>query len=129
MYSLVASRHSPSLKKRGRTGKRKAKEAGVKTEEGDDYDYTGEESDQSFGEEEADNLSDTDVSHRGRKRARSKTANSKDDRQRRATPVIAASLNSSSPSLDADSDYDEIGETKVDRGGNLLGGKYLLLLL
>ncbi|CDH57763.1 chromatin structure-remodeling complex proteinrsc7 [Lichtheimia corymbifera JMRC:FSU:9682] len=117
-----ASRQSPSLKKRGRTGKRKTKEAGVKTEEGDDYDYTGEESDQSFGEE-GDNLSDTDVSHRGRKRARSKTANSKDDRQRRATPVIAASLNSSSPSLDADSDYDEIGETKVDRGGNLLGGR------
>lgn len=111
------------MKKRGRTGKRKTKEAGVKTEEGDDYDYTGEESDQSFGEE-GDNLSDTDVSHRGRKRARSKTANSKDDRQRRATPVIAASLNSSSPSLDADSDYDEIGETKVDRGGNLLGGNY-----
>ncbi|KAI9490162.1 chromatin remodelling complex Rsc7/Swp82 subunit-domain-containing protein [Zychaea mexicana] len=118
------TRSSPSAtsaKRKGRPPKKKSRDssgrAGV--DEGDDFDYTGEESDQSFGEDDIDNLSDTD-SLRGKKRGRKAGSASRDERPKRqpGTPVASAS-----PSLDPDSDYDEHGETKVDRGGNLLGGR------
>lgn len=80
-----------------------------------------EESDQSFGEDELDNLSEGDSVHRGKKRARGSKAGDKSKRQ--ATPVSSTLATvASSPAQDPDSDRDEIGETKVDSGGNLLGG-------
>ena len=118
--SLIASRSSPSaaaLKRKGRPPKKKSSNSSGR-DEGDDLDYTGEESDQSFGEDEMDNLSDTDSLSRGKKRGRPKAGSASKDERPKSTPVASAS-----PSLDIESDYDEIGETKVDRGGKLLGGK------
>ncbi|KAI9317955.1 chromatin remodelling complex Rsc7/Swp82 subunit-domain-containing protein [Dichotomocladium elegans] len=96
-----ASRHSPSASLRKNRYLKKRKDAAG---EGDDLDYLGEDSDHSFGED--GNLSEGDSLQRGHKRSRPKPP----------TP--------GKPSIeDPDSDYDEIGETKVDRGGNLLGGR------
>ncbi|KAI9266627.1 chromatin remodelling complex Rsc7/Swp82 subunit-domain-containing protein [Phascolomyces articulosus] len=111
----------PKVKRKGRPPKKKTRETPGRLDEGDDFDYTGEESDQSFGEDEIDNMSDTDSVLRGKKRGRPKvTSTIKDERPKRQPGTPAASA---SPSLDTESDYDEIGETKVDRGGNLLGGR------
>ncbi|KAI7859103.1 chromatin remodelling complex Rsc7/Swp82 subunit-domain-containing protein, partial [Circinella umbellata] len=112
----------PKVKRKGRPPKKKTRDSTGKVEEVDDFEYTGEESDQSFGEE-VDNLSDTDSVLRGKKRGRPKVSSVplKEERSKRQPGTPTAS--SASPSLDNESDYDEIGETKVDRGGNLLGGR------
>ncbi|KAI8139290.1 chromatin remodelling complex Rsc7/Swp82 subunit-domain-containing protein [Fennellomyces sp. T-0311] len=117
---LLATRNSPSasaIKRKGRPPKKKSSNSSGR-DEGDDLDYTGEESDQSFGDDEIDNMSDTDSLNRGKKRGRPKAGSASKDERPKSTPVASAS-----PSLDIESDYDEIGETKVDRGGKLLGGR------
>ncbi|ORY98857.1 chromatin remodelling complex Rsc7/Swp82 subunit-domain-containing protein [Syncephalastrum racemosum] len=108
--------------KKGRPPKRKLKEGSQhKAEAGDDFEYLNEESDQSFGDDDVD-LSDSESMRRAAKRRHQRGSSVKDSGRSKKSGTPTAIM-TPTPALDNDSDYDEIGETKVDRGGNLLGGR------
>lgn len=108
--------------KKGRPPKRKLKEGSQnKAEAGDDFEYLNEESDQSFGDDDVD-LSDSESMRRAAKRRHQRGSSVKDSGRSKKSGTPTAIM-TPTPVLDNDSDYDEIGETKVDRGGNLLGGR------
>lgn len=124
----IASKYASASTSKRKGRPPKSKTAAVKNDEAEDMDYLGEESDQSFEEDDLDNASDSESAHRRKKRGRAGSANAstgkvKEERNKRRPGTPLSNMTAGSPSLDTESDYDEIGETKVDRGGNLLGGE------
>ncbi|KAI9027184.1 chromatin remodelling complex Rsc7/Swp82 subunit-domain-containing protein [Phycomyces nitens] len=111
---------SQNAKKKGRSSRKKnlagGRDADLRQDRIDklddvDHDSTDEESDHSFD----DDLSDNDThspSQLGKKRGRPKSG-SRDERPKKVMSGV----------YEVEDDIDEIGETKVDSNGHLLGGR------